>query len=86
MPARIRDFDEQYPGARADLQGWSRVVKAAERKNFPDLRRTFPHAGQVDANRGRSDFFPETHKSYRTASDACVGVFCPVTGRLIQKD
>jgi len=52
-PARIRGFYEQYPGARADLQGWLRVVKAAEWKSFPDLRRTFPHADQVMVASGR---------------------------------
>ena len=52
-PARIRDFYERYPGAKANLQGWLRVVKAAEWKDFPGLRRTFPQADQVMAASGR---------------------------------
>jgi mRNA interferase HigB len=36
------------------LQGWLRVVKAAEWKNFPDLCGTFPQADQAMVARGRS--------------------------------
>jgi mRNA interferase HigB len=52
-PARIRDFYEQYPGAKANLQSWIQVVKPAEWKNFPDLRRTFPQADQAMVASGR---------------------------------
>jgi mRNA interferase HigB len=52
-PARIRDFYEQYPGAKANLQGWLRVVNAAGWKNLPDLCRTFPQADQTMVASGR---------------------------------
>jgi mRNA interferase HigB len=47
---------EENDELHADLdrpERWLRVVKGAEWKNFPDLRRTFPHAYQVMVASGR---------------------------------
>lgn len=44
---KILDFAERYPECSTALDGWFRIVKCAEFKNFAELRSIFSNADQV---------------------------------------
>lgn len=45
----IDEFIKKYPISSSALIRWVRVVKAAQWKNFSELRLTFPSADYVDS-------------------------------------
>ena len=44
---KITDFAAKYPECSTALNGWYRIVKHTEIKNFAELRSIFPKADQV---------------------------------------
>jgi mRNA interferase HigB len=44
---RLREFWQQYPDAKAALQGWYQHAAFARWRHFADVRQTFPTADQV---------------------------------------
>ena len=46
-PKKLRAFGERHPDSLAALLAWYRVARAAEWKNFAEVRRIYPHADQV---------------------------------------
>ena len=52
-PGRIREYAEKHPDARAALERWLRITKAAEWSHLAELRATFPSADPVTVASGR---------------------------------
>ena len=50
-PERIEEFADLHPDAKAALERWSAVVKAATWKHHADLKKDFPSADYVGNNR-----------------------------------
>lgn len=50
-PERIEEFADRHPDAKAALERWSAVVKAATWKHHADLKKDFPSADYVGNNR-----------------------------------
>ncbi len=62
----LREFWEDYREAEASLRVWVQQAKAAEWRNFADLRRTFPSADLVTMASGRrAVVFHIAHNRYR---------------------
>ncbi len=50
-PERIEEFADLHPDAKAALERWSAIVKAATWKHHADLKKDFPSADYVGNNR-----------------------------------
>jgi mRNA interferase HigB len=62
----VREFWEDHREAEASLRAWVQLAKAAEWRNFADLRRTFPSADLVTMASGRRVVvFNIAHNRYR---------------------
>jgi mRNA interferase HigB len=62
----LRAFWEVHRGAQASLRVWVQQTKAAEWKNFADMRRTFPSADMATMASGRRVVvFNVAHNRYR---------------------
>ncbi|MGD8781464.1 MAG: type II toxin-antitoxin system HigB family toxin [Ignavibacteria bacterium] len=45
---RILEFSKEHPDSAEPLKRWYRIVKHTNYSSFTELRKTFPHADQVD--------------------------------------
>ena len=51
---RLREFGRKHPDARAALDAWHRVVKAARWSSINDVRRVYPYADAVTVESDRT--------------------------------
>jgi mRNA interferase HigB len=51
---RLREFAERRPDATDALEQWYRLVRAAEWKSLPEVRRVYPHADPVTVATGNT--------------------------------
>ena len=49
----LRNFWETHRDSEASLRTWVQQTKAAQWRNLPQIRKTFPHADQVVVRSGR---------------------------------
>ncbi len=62
----LRAFWEAHRQAKASLEAWVHLTKAAEWQSFADVRKTFPNADRVTTASGRSVVvFNIAHNRYR---------------------
>jgi len=61
----IEDFCRVYRDAEGPLLRWVGVVQAAQWSNFPECRKTFPHADQVRVASGIVTVFNIKGSRYR---------------------
>ncbi len=45
---RIKDFIKKHLNNSSGLMRWQKIIESSEFKNFSELRKTFPHADQVE--------------------------------------
>lgn len=50
-PKPLKDFSDRHPQARAPINAWYQEIKAAEWKNFADVKAAFGSADVVAGNR-----------------------------------
>jgi mRNA interferase HigB len=62
----LKEFWEDHGDAEASLRLWIQVTKAAQWRNFADVRKTFPTADRVTVASGKSVVvFNIAHNRYR---------------------
>jgi mRNA interferase HigB len=62
----LRAFWHSHPETEASLRTWIGQIKAANWRNFPDIRRTIPSADLANVSSGRSVvIFNIAHNRYR---------------------
>ncbi len=62
---RLDEAAEKYPDAKANIQHWYRVTRAATWSNLVETRKTFPHADQVKVASKRTVTVFNLTNSYR---------------------